>query len=121
LLNGLACGHHESTVTTQTYAWGRMDWLASAEVGNASGLSLARMYVKPEGVSERHRHANCEEIVMVQAGVLEMERDGTVAEHHAGEVIVIPVGCAHQVRNAGSEELVLLLTYGAGRRAYEAC
>jgi len=98
-----------------------MDWLVSAEVGNASGLSMARMYVRPNGKPERHRHSNCEEIVLVQQGLLEIERDGVVTRHQSGDVVVIPAGSAHRVQNAGAAELVLLLTYGAGRRVYEPC
>lgn len=104
-----------------TYPWGEMEWLASAELGNATSVSVARMRVRPGGVAERHRHPDCDEVVSVQAGTLDLELDGVRTAHAVGDCLVIPSGCAHQVRNASKDDLLLLLTYGSGQRMYEPC
>ena len=105
----------------QEFPWGHMEWLASSEIGNTTTLSVARMRVRPQGISERHRHPNCDEVVVVQKGVLSLDLDGTTTRYAAGGFVVVPAGCAHRIENGESDELLLLLSYGAGTRIYEPC
>jgi quercetin dioxygenase-like cupin family protein len=105
----------------QTYPWGEMEWLAGVDVGNATSVSVATMLVRPGEVSERHRHPNCDEAILVQRGQLLLELNGTTLRYDAGQCVVVPAGSAHRVQNVGSEDLFLVLSYGAGQRVYEAC
>jgi len=98
-----------------------MEWLAGSEMQNASTLSVARMFVLPGAESERHRHSNCEEAILVVAGSAEFELGADSSRHLPGECTVVPAGTAHRVRNVGDAELELLLMYGAGEREYEPC
>jgi mannose-6-phosphate isomerase-like protein (cupin superfamily) len=106
--------------TKVAYPWGEMEWLAAAELGNAASLSVARMWIRPGGLSERHRHPNCDEAIFVQKGRLTIDIDGIQSQHEGGDCVVVRNGATHQIKNGGSVVLQLLLCYGAGQRVYEA-
>lgn len=93
----------------------------NSELGGSEAVSVARMRVMAGEVTERHRHPNCDEVVLVLEGKAELEVEGIRSELAAGDCQVIPAGCAHLVRNAGELELLLVLSYGSGRRIYEPC
>jgi mannose-6-phosphate isomerase-like protein (cupin superfamily) len=106
---------------TQKHPWGEMDWLANSELGSSESVSVARMRVAPEGITERHRHPNCDEVVLVLEGKGELELDGKSFNLAPGDCRVVPAGRSHLVRNVGSQELLLVLSYGSGQRIYEPC
>ncbi len=103
----------------QKYSWGEMVWLANSELGTSESVSVARMRVTPGGITERHCHPNCDEVVLVLEGKGELELDGSRYELGVNDCRVIPAGSAHLVRNVGSQDLLLVLSYGSGRRIYE--
>lgn len=105
----------------QQYEWGEMVWLAGAEVGNATAVSVARMRVHPGGISERHCHPNCEEVILVERGQADIEVDFVHSRCEPGDVVVVPEGAAHHVANVGTQELSLILSYGTGLRVYQPC
>lgn len=98
-----------------------MDWLADSEIGSSETVSVARMRVTAGGVTERHRHPNCDEVVLVLEGKAEFEVGGIHSELKVGDCRVIPAGRTHLVRNAGMQDLLLVLSYGSGKRIYESC
>jgi quercetin dioxygenase-like cupin family protein len=95
--------------------------LAGLEIGNAAAVSMARMVLNPQMASERHRHPNCEEAILVEGGEVVIDIDGATSTHTAGECVVVRAGCAHHLQNDGPTEARLLLVYGAGQRVYERC
>ncbi len=105
----------------ETYPWGKMEWLSGSEIGNASSISVARMFVLPGAQSESHRHSNCEEAIVVVKGEVEVQRDAQSSRHSSGECVVVPAGAAHRLRNIGETEAEVMLMYGAGKRKYEKC
>jgi mannose-6-phosphate isomerase-like protein (cupin superfamily) len=106
---------------TQKHPWGEMDWLANSELGSSESVSVARMRVAPEGITERHRHPNCDEVVLVLEGKGELELDGKSFNLAPGDCRVVPAGRRHLDRNVGSQELLLVHTYGSGQRISEPC
>ena len=100
--------------------WGSMQWLAEAASVAGIGMSVARMTVRPGASSPAHRHGNCDEVAHLVAGSLDFGLAERWVTMQPGDTLVIPAGTAHGTRNRGTEEAVLLLSYSAGRRHYEA-
>jgi quercetin dioxygenase-like cupin family protein len=70
-----------------------------------------RVDFAPDAVAPRHRHPG-EEIVYVLKGTLVYELDGQPPRTlNAGDVVFIPAGVAHTVRNIGSDQASELATY----------
>ncbi|WP_116092152.1 cupin domain-containing protein [Sphingomonas crusticola] len=71
----------------------------------------ARVGVAPGGEAARHKHPG-EEIVYVLQGSLEYRLDGRPpVTLGAGEVLFVPAGVPHSVRNVGRDAALELATY----------
>jgi mannose-6-phosphate isomerase-like protein (cupin superfamily) len=81
--------------------------LLDAGLGGARNQSLAEATLVPGQATERHYHAETEEIYVVLTGRGEMELDGERRAVAPGEAILIPPGAWHQIR-AGDAELRFL-------------
>ena len=66
----------------------------------AANQSLAEATLGPGQATDRHYHAESEEIYFVLEGAGEMEIDGERAGVVPGDAILIPPGSWHQVRAA---------------------
>ena len=82
--------------------------LLDAELGGARNQSLAEAVLAPGQATERHYHAETEEIYYRLAGSGEMEVDGERRNVRAGDAILIPPGAWHQIRADGPGELRFL-------------
>lgn len=100
------------------FAWGSIEWLAGAEVGNSSELSVARMSLPKGNETDAHAHDNCEESVFVLDGELECVTDGASVHLVAGAHTVVPRGSVHLLRSVGSESAEVLLSYSSSERAF---
>jgi mannose-6-phosphate isomerase-like protein (cupin superfamily) len=72
--------------------------LPTAPVRNQS---LAEATLAPGQATERHYHAETEEIYYVVEGSGEMELDGDRRPVAVGDAVLIPAGARHQVRADG--------------------
>jgi mannose-6-phosphate isomerase-like protein (cupin superfamily) len=81
--------------------------LLDAEAGAARNQSLAEALLAPGQATERHYHAETEELYVLLAGGGEMEIEGERREVGPGDAILIPPGAWHQIR-AGGDELRFL-------------
>ena len=81
--------------------------LLDAEQGGARNQSLAEATLEAGHATERHHHADTEELYVLLAGSGEMEVEGTRREIGPGDAVLIPAGARHQIR-AGDEELRFL-------------
>jgi mannose-6-phosphate isomerase-like protein (cupin superfamily) len=108
------------TVRVDSHDWGTMTWLADAEAGGTTTVSVARMVLHPGQHSPLHHHPNCEEIVLLESGEVSHQLDGSPVQHEAGTCVIIPAGVAHTTRNLGSAPARLFITYGAPVREYVA-
>ena len=79
--------------------------LPTAPVRNQS---LAEAALEPGQATERHYHAETEEIYFVLAGSGEMELEGERAPVAPGDAVPIPPRAWHQIRNTGQEPLRFL-------------
>ena len=69
--------------------------LPTAPVRNQS---LAEASLEPGQATERHYHAESEEIYFVVQGAGEMELDGERRRVDVGDAVLIPPGARHQIR-----------------------
>ncbi|MBA3412515.1 MAG: cupin domain-containing protein [Actinobacteria bacterium] len=70
--------------------------------------SLAEASLSPEQETQRHYHAETEEIYFVLEGSGEMEVDGDRAPVGPGDAVLIPPGAWHQIRAEGDGPLRFL-------------
>ena len=81
--------------------------LLDTEAGGARNQSLAEALLVPGQATERHYHAETEELYVLLAGRGEMEVEGERRDVGPGDAILIPAGAWHQIR-AGEDELRFL-------------
>jgi mannose-6-phosphate isomerase-like protein (cupin superfamily) len=75
--------------------------LLDAEAGGARSQSLAEASLEEGLETERHYHAQTEEIYVVLEGRGEMEVDGARRDVGPGDAILISPGARHQIRAVG--------------------
>jgi mannose-6-phosphate isomerase-like protein (cupin superfamily) len=78
--------------------------LPTAPVRNQS---LAEATLEPGQATERHYHAEAEEIYYLVEGTGELELDGERRHVGVGDAVLIPPGAWHQIR-AGGQQLRFL-------------
>jgi mannose-6-phosphate isomerase-like protein (cupin superfamily) len=82
--------------------------LLDASFGGAANQSLAEATLAPGQSTQRHYHAETEELYVLLAGVGEMEVEGERARVEAGDAVLIPPGAWHQIQAASGGELCFL-------------
>ena len=105
-------------IVRNEFAWGVIEWLAGAEVGNSSELSLARISLPAGNATDTHLHANCEESVYVVRGRVECVCGGKSELLAPGESTIIPRAAVHLLRNAGDEPAEIVLSHSSATRAF---
>jgi len=70
--------------------------------------SLAEATLEPGQATERHYHAESEELYYVLSGEGEMKIDGERGAVGPGDAILIPAGAWHQITASGGSRLVFL-------------
>ena len=70
----------ESESTYIKEPWGSLRWLASAPVGNAEGVTVGHVIIRPGQANPRHSHTTCEEVLYLLRGRL---------RHSMGEETVV--------------------------------
>ena len=70
--------------------------------------SLAEATLEPGQATQRHYHAQAEEIYYVVEGSGEMELDGDRREVEVGDAVLIPPGARHQIRASEAARLRFL-------------
>jgi mannose-6-phosphate isomerase-like protein (cupin superfamily) len=68
------------------------------ELHHTAAQSLAEAELEQGQSTQRHYHAETEEIYFIEAGRGEMELDGDRREVEVGEAILIPAGAWHEIR-----------------------
>ena len=99
------------------YDWGRIEWYASAEIGNSAGLTFGKCIIRPGGANPGHFHPGCEEVLHVLEGKILHYMDGAEpVEMSPGDTITLPVGLAHSAGNAGDADAVLMVAFSSAER-----
>jgi mannose-6-phosphate isomerase-like protein (cupin superfamily) len=82
--------------------------LLDAQLGGARQQSLAEATLDPGQSTQRHYHAETEEIYIVLTGAGDMEVDGDRSHVGPGDAILIRPGAWHQLRADDAGELRIL-------------
>jgi quercetin dioxygenase-like cupin family protein len=109
----------ESAASRVEADWGRLEWLASGPLGNASGHTLGRVVIKKGMANPRHRHSNCEESLFLMSGRLEHSVGDEVVTMEAGDTLVVEAGVPHNAKSIGDEDAVMIVAYSSAERAFE--
>ena len=96
--------------------WGSLLWLAGQQIGNAQGLTLGHVVIKPGESNPRHCHPNCEEVLYLMRGCLEHFVGEKKIAATAGDVLTVGSGVYHHATNTGSEDAHMIVAYSAGNR-----
>ncbi len=101
-------------------SYGSLEWLSSAELGNAAESSMSRMILAPGAVSPLHSHSNCEETAYISKGAVEAIINDVVLPLAPGEFAIAPRNTKHQFRNSSDSEAEIIFYYSSAQREYEA-
>jgi mannose-6-phosphate isomerase-like protein (cupin superfamily) len=82
--------------------------LLGLPTSSARNQSLAEATLAPGQATQRHYHAETEELYYLVEGAGEMEVDGNRARVEPGDAILIPPGAWHQIRADEGAELRFL-------------
>ena len=99
--------------------WGSLCWLAGGEVGNADGLTLGRVVIRPGRSNPRHVHPHCEEALYLMAGRLEHTLGDETVVLEAGDTIVLDAGVPHNATSIGDVDADMIVAYSSGERGFE--
>jgi quercetin dioxygenase-like cupin family protein len=104
----------------ERWPWGRLEWYVSAEIGNSNSMTIGKCVLAPGQANGRHRHPNCDEVLTVLRGDIVHSWDEQEFPMHAGDVVSIPSGVAHNARNVGDAEAELAIAFSSAHRTFEA-
>ncbi|MFC7393051.1 cupin domain-containing protein [Scopulibacillus cellulosilyticus] len=83
-------------------------------VGPVEGIKGAEVIVgemEPGGHADPHKHTDLEQVMYILEGKMLIEMDGKQTELSKDQVVWIPKGVNHEVKNAGDSNLRFLLIY----------
>ncbi len=95
---------------------GALTWFASRQLGNSDTMTVGCATLPPGGMSPRHFHPNCEEILHVLRGEIVHTMGGEEATMGPGDTITIPANLVHNARNTGGTDAVLLICFSSADR-----
>lgn len=97
--------------------WGELTWNASAELGNASELTVGQCRLYPGQKNPLHQHPNCEEVLVVTQGTISHTvKGGEVAILKCNDTVTIPRGILHQAHNIGDKDAILFIAFSSPQR-----
>jgi quercetin dioxygenase-like cupin family protein len=98
------------------YPWGWIRWVMNSELDPAASQTFGIVQIEAGQRNPLHKHPNCEELLYVLSGALENVVGDKKVVTHAGELIRIPAGVAHQGINHTSEPMRAVISYSSGTR-----
>ena len=102
-----------------TEDWGRLNWLAGRNIGNAQGLVLGRVTIKSGKTNPRHRHPKSEEVLYLLKGSLKHTLGDRTIIMHAGDTITIAPGIFHNAGCISTDDADMIVVYSEGIRKFE--
>lgn len=101
--------------------WGDLTWWANRAQGNSTTMTVGRCRLKPCQGNPRHRHPNCNEILVVMRGRIAHTGagGGKELELGPGDSVSIPQGIPHSARNIGDTEAELYIVFDSADRQVE--
>ena len=84
------------------------DFLTAGDAFGAGHL-FSKTVLPADGSIGEHRHEGEFEVYYILSGTAEVNDNGTLATLHAGDMHLCPNGNSHSLRNAGGEDLEVLM------------
>ena len=100
--------------------WGSLNWLASAQIGNAEGVTVGRVTIQAGCSNPRHSHTACEEVLVLLRGRLEHSMGDQTVILEAGDTLTVAAGVTHHAVNVGEEDAEMIVAYSSGVRDFVA-
>ena len=98
--------------------WGSLNWLASQPIGNAQGVTVGRVTIKPGQTNPRHLHTTCEEVLYLLRGRLKHFCGEEWVILEAGDTLTVPADVPHYAVNVGEEDADMIVAYSSGTRDF---
>lgn len=98
--------------------WGSLTWLASQAIGNAQGVTVGRVIIKPGESNPKHSHHNGEEVLYLISGRLEHWIGEVSVTLEAGDTLSIPPDVPHYAVSIGEEDADMIVAYSTGDRDF---
>lgn len=95
---------------------GALTWFASRQLGNSEAMTVGRATLPPGGMSPRHFHPNCEEILHVLQGSILHTTGDEEAAMGPGDTVTIPAHVVHNARNIGDTDAILFICFSSADR-----
>jgi quercetin dioxygenase-like cupin family protein len=99
-------------------SWGSLTWLASQALGNADGVTVGRVIIKPGEANPKHSHHNGEEVLYLLRGRLKHWIGDEYVMLEAGDTLSIPEDVPHYAVNVGDEDADMIVAYSTGDRDF---
>jgi quercetin dioxygenase-like cupin family protein len=98
--------------------WGSLNWLASARIGNAEGVTVGRVIIQAGQSNPRHSHTTCEEVLYLLSGRLEHYVGDESVVLEAGDTLTVDPTIPHYAINIGEEDADMIVAYSSGERDF---
>jgi quercetin dioxygenase-like cupin family protein len=98
--------------------WGSLNWLASAQIGNAEGVTVGRVTIRQGRANPRHSHSTCEEVLYLLSGRLEHWIGDACVILQAGDTLTVPANMVHYAVNVGDGDADMIVAYSSGERDF---
>ena len=108
----------ESNAARIDEAWGSLNWLASAQIGNAKGVTVGRVIIRAGQSNPRHSHTTCEEVLYLLRGRLRHTMGDAVVILEAGDTLTVPPDVVHGAASIGDEDADMIVAYSSGERDF---
>ena len=98
--------------------WGSLNWLASAQIGNATGVTVGRVTIQPGQSNPQHSHTTCEEVLYLLRGRLRHSIGEEEVILESGDTLTVPAFVTHHATNIGDEDADMTVAYSSGERDF---
>jgi quercetin dioxygenase-like cupin family protein len=98
--------------------WGSLNWLASAGIGNAEGVTVGHVTIQAGCSNPRHSHTACEEVLVLLRGRLEHSIGDETVLLEAGDTLTVAAHVPHGAVNVGDEDAEMIVAYSSGVRDF---
>ncbi|MGY4167813.1 ThuA domain-containing protein [Bradyrhizobium sp. USDA 4529] len=106
----------EAKALVEPQPWGKLEWFASRGLGNSNSMTMGLATILVGKQTPLLRHPNCDEVLHVLKGHIMIRVGDAQYEMREGDTMNTAEGMLRQVRNIGTEEAVLSLSYNSPDR-----
>lgn len=99
--------------------FGRVHWVVKAGDPEGAEQTIGLSVFEAGTGNLEHTHPNCEEVLYVLEGEVEHTLGDQATRLRAGDLIVVPRGVAHRLRNVGPSPARAYIAFSSPERQFE--